>query len=122
MFLKNQMITEKLNIVLTDTLSVPYVQGASDRLRRKLAQKGVNVIFKRGQTLGKYLINFGPPRNTRRKNVVYKIPCETCNFCYIGETSQWILVKLHSGLMRERTSTSAASGIVIQTMEFTCAC
>jgi len=25
-----------------------------------------------------------------------------------------ILVKLHSGLMRERTSTSAASGIVIQ--------
>ena len=49
----------------------------------------MNVIFKRGQTLGKYLINGGPPRNTRRKNVVYKIPCETCNFCYIGETSQW---------------------------------
>ena len=73
----------------TDTLCVPYVRGASDRLRRQLAQEGVNVIFKRGQTLGKYLMNGGPPRNTRRKNVVYKIPCETCNFCYIGETSQW---------------------------------
>ena len=35
------------------------------------------------------MINGGPPRNTRRKNVVYKIPCKTCNFCYIGETSQW---------------------------------
>ena len=85
--------------------------GAPDRLRRQLAQEGVNVIFKRGQTLGKYMINGGPPRNTRRKNVEYKIPCKTCIFV--------ILVKLHSGLMRERTSTSAASGIVIQTMEFT---
>ena len=49
----------------------------------------MNAIFKRGQTLGKYLINGGPPRNNRRKNVVYKIPCDTCKFCYIGETSQW---------------------------------
>ena len=54
-----------------------------------MAQEGVNVIFKRGQTLGKYLINGGPPRNDRRKNVIYKIPCATCDFCYVGETSQW---------------------------------
>jgi len=73
----------------TDTLCIPYVRGASDRLRKQLAREGVNVIFKRGQTLGKYLINGGPPKNNRRKNVVYKITCETCNFCYIGETSQW---------------------------------
>ena len=49
----------------------------------------MNVTFKRGQTLGKYFINGGPPRNTRRKNVLYKIPCKTWNFCYIDETSQW---------------------------------
>jgi len=73
----------------TDTLCIPYVRGASDRLRKQLAREGVNVIFKRGQTLGKYLINGGPPKNNRRKNVVYKITRETCNFCYIGETSQW---------------------------------
>ena len=41
------------------------------------------------EALGKYLINGGPPKNNRRKNVVYKITCETCNFCCIGETSQW---------------------------------
>ena len=73
----------------TDTLCIPYVRGASDRLRKQMAQEGVNVIFKRGQTLGKYLINGGPPRNDRRKNVIYKIPCATCDFCYVGETSQW---------------------------------
>ena len=73
----------------TDTLCIPYVRGASDRLRKQLAKEGVNVVFRKGQTLGKYLINGGPPKNNRRKNVVYKIPCDTCGFCYIGETLQW---------------------------------
>ena len=73
----------------TDTLCIPYVRGASDRLRKQLAKEGVNVVFRKGQTLGKYLMNGGPPKNNRRKNVVYKIPCDTCSFCYIGETSQW---------------------------------
>ena len=72
----------------TDTLCIPYVRGASDRLRKQMAQEGVNIVFKRGQTLGKYLMNGGPPRSDRRKNVVYKVPCATCSFCYVGETSQ----------------------------------
>jgi len=73
----------------TDTLCIPYVKGASDRLRKQLAKEGVNVIFKKGQTLGRYLINGGPPKSDRKKNIIYKIPCTSCNFCYIGETSQW---------------------------------
>ena len=47
----------------TDTLCIPYVKGASDRLRKQLAKEGVNVIFKKGQTLGRYLINGGPPKS-----------------------------------------------------------
>jgi len=39
--------------------------------------------------LGRYLINGGPPKSDRKKNIIYKIPCTSCNFCYIGETSQW---------------------------------
>ena len=73
----------------TDTLCIPYVKGASDRLQKQLAKEGVNVIFKKGQTLGRYLINGGPPKSDRKKNIIYKIPCTSCNFCYIGETSQW---------------------------------
>ena len=49
----------------------------------------MNVILKKGQTLGRYIINGGPPKSDRKKNSVYKIPCTSCNFCYIGETSQW---------------------------------
>ena len=73
----------------TDKLCIPYVRGASDRLWKQLAKEGVNVIFKKGQTLGRYLINGGPPKSDRKKNIIYKIPCTSCNFCYIGETSQW---------------------------------
>ena len=55
----------------TDTLCIPYVKGASDRLRKQLAKEGVNVIFKKGQTLGRYLINGGPPKSDRKKNIIY---------------------------------------------------
>ena len=34
--------------------------------------------------LGKYLMNGGPPRNDRRKNILSNL-----QFCYVGETSQW---------------------------------
>ena len=50
----------------TDTLSIPYVRGASDRLRKQLVREGVNVIFKRGQTLRKYLINGGATKKQQK--------------------------------------------------------
>ena len=64
----------------TDTLCITYARADSDRLQKQLAKEGVNVIFKRCQTLGKYLINGGPPKKKWRENVVYKIPCGSCSF------------------------------------------
>ena len=52
MFLISQTITQAEN--RTDTLCIPYVRGASDRLRKQMAQEEVNVILKKGETLGKY--------------------------------------------------------------------
>jgi hypothetical protein len=59
----------------TDTLCIPYVKGASDRLWKQRAKEAVimNMIFKRGKTLGRYLINGGPPKSNRKKNILYKI-------------------------------------------------
>ena len=48
---------------------------------------GVKTSLKKGQTLEEYLISGGPPKNNRRENVVYMIPCSSCSFCYVGETS-----------------------------------
>ena len=25
----------------------------------------------------------------RKKDLIYKIPCHGCKFCYLGETAQW---------------------------------
>ena len=47
------------------------------------------LFFKGARCLVKIPFNGGPPRNDRRKNVVYKIPCAICSFCYVGKTSQW---------------------------------
>ena len=96
----------------TDTLCIPYVKGASDRLWKQRAKEAVimNMIFKRGKTLGRYLINGGPPKSNRKKNIIYKIPCTRCNCCYIGETTQWF--------DEEKNNTNTASRIVTQIMEY----
>ena len=55
-----------------------------------LSKEHVNLIFKNGQTLhalifnGKYKNNDG-----RKKALIYKIPCNACKLCYIGETVLW---------------------------------
>ena len=97
MFQKHILFSENFNYSVnketenrTDTHCIPYVRAAYDRLKKQLARHGVNVIFKKRQALGKKLIiNSRPPKSDRKKNVVYKIPCASCDFCYIGETSQW---------------------------------
>ena len=72
-----------------DTICIPYVRGPSDSLRKQLAREGVNLVFKRGKTLRQFLFNGEPKRPDRRKNICYRVPCLSCSFSYVGETSQW---------------------------------
>ena len=73
-------------------------------------------FYKRGQTLGKYLINSGPPRNDRRNNVACKIPCATCSLCYVGETSQWV-DKWESQHKRSKKNCDSNNGIYMHIAE-----
>jgi hypothetical protein len=74
-----------------DVLQAPYVQGFSEMLQKKLKKLNVGFVPKIGTTIRSLVCK--PKDKTPKekiKNVVYKIPCQTCGMLYIGETSQRI--------------------------------
>lgn len=80
-----------------------YVPGVSEKLRWQLKKLGVDLVFKRGQTLGSMICNVKEKRTAeRQKGVIYKIPCQHCQECYIGETCRhWGTRKAeHQGYVR----------------------
>ena len=66
-----------------------YIPRVSNKLKKQLRNLNIHVVFKRGRTVGSILCN-NKPKNTndKRKNVIYRIPCE-CRMVYFGETGQW---------------------------------
>jgi len=63
-----------------------YVPGVSKKLRWQLKKLGVDLVFKRGQTLGSMICNVKEKRTAeRQKGVIYKIPCQHCQECYTGK-------------------------------------
>ena len=75
----------------TGYVTLPYVSGITDALRRILQKHNIRVTTKPLRTLQqtfpspKYQV---PPE--RRTNVVYNIPCLDCSWSYVGETGRSI--------------------------------
>ena len=67
--------------------SLPYIKGVAEPLTRILKKHDVTVVNKPFTTLQQ---QFPAPKfrssMESQTNVVYKIPCTNCSWCYIGET------------------------------------
>ena len=69
--------------------SIPYVQGASERIGRILNEAGVKVEMKLVKTIGNILSSpKGPIAEHEKSRLVYKIPCADCEFVYVGQTKR----------------------------------
>jgi predicted GIY-YIG superfamily endonuclease len=66
---------------------ITHVAGLSESIRRAGAEVGVKNVFSANDTLKKRLTHVKPKRNTREKELIYRIPCE-CGAKYIGETGR----------------------------------
>ena len=70
-------------------ISLPYIPGTSETLRRIFSTHKIKCAFYSKDTLRKHL---SKPKDVvpsdQRSNVVYKIPCEDCEATYIGETKR----------------------------------
>ena len=71
------------------TISIPYVAGLSEDIRRIAGGYNIRTIFRTQGTLRQTLTKVKDQlADTQRSNVVYRIPCSTCEKVYIGETQR----------------------------------
>ena len=70
-------------------ISIPYVQGVSEPIKRVLAQVGIGVALKPHCMLSSV---FRKPKDriveSEKSGLVYEIPCRDCDAVYIGETGR----------------------------------
>ncbi|KAI8478649.1 hypothetical protein Bbelb_436180 [Branchiostoma belcheri] len=72
-------------------ITIPYIQGVSEKLRRIFQNFNIATNFKPQSTLRQKLVHpKDKPRKGIKANVIYRLKCEepSCNSTYIGETSQ----------------------------------
>ena len=71
------------------TLTLPYIRGLSEAIRRVLTPLGVKVVFRPLRTLRQILVHPKDPVPIKERNgVVYSIPCVECSSVYIGQTGR----------------------------------
>ena len=68
---------------------LPFINGVTQPLTRILPRHDIQVVTKPLKTLQQEFLSpkFRPPTE-HQPNVVYKIPCADCDWCYIGETGR----------------------------------
>ncbi|KAI8480411.1 hypothetical protein Bbelb_418690 [Branchiostoma belcheri] len=89
---KCKPLTNKNKINIT----IPYVQGVSEKLRRIFQNFNIATNFKPHSTLRQRLVHpKDQPHKGTKANVIYRLKCEepNCNNTYIGETSRPLKVR-----------------------------
>ncbi|XP_072042731.1 aldo-keto reductase family 1 member B1-like [Amphiura filiformis] len=92
------------------TVTLPYFEGTSERLRRAFNTAGVPTAFKPHQTLRQTLVS---PKDKvdklKQSGTVYKIACAYCHATYIGESGRTLEKRL-----AEHKSKAAGSKSAVQ--------
>ena len=92
---------------------LPYIDGVSQQLKRRLESHGIRTVFRSDTTLRQQLTRPKDPIPPhRRDGIVYNIPCKGCDRSYIGETARPIKERITEHKMDvrlRRTDNSAVA-------------
>ena len=70
-------------------LHLPYVKGVSERIEKMCRPLGVKTVMKTADTLRSRLVKVKQAMpSSKKKGVIYEIPCKDCPCVYIGETGR----------------------------------
>ncbi len=76
-------------------MSIPYVLGISEKIKRVCYKECIHVVFRSGKTLRSILTHVKPKLDDNNlPGVIYKIPCLDCNCSYTGETGRTLQVRI----------------------------
>src|SRR5436190_6327681 len=88
------------NIKPRTTITIPYIRGISEKLKRISSQYNIRMVFNSTLKLKNTLVNYNYKYN---KNVIYKIPCKDCNQVYIGQTGAFLDTRIKQHQYSEKT-------------------
>ena len=81
---RQEEITDRVGVAV-----IPYVKGLSEAIKRTFAKYDIKTAMKPVCTLKQQLVH---PKDQRtleeRSGLVYRIPCESCDCVYVGETAR----------------------------------
>ena len=87
------------------TLFLPYVQGLSEKTQTASRKIGERTIFKSHGTLRQLLTKVKiRTSELKKKEVVYRVPCQDCDGAYIGETGRSLQKRLTEHKYAVRTN------------------
>ena len=86
--------TRKKKEEYKNVVTIPYIAGLSEAIRREGEKVGLKTVFAAKDTLKKRLTHLKPKGEGKDKNLVYKIPCH-CGANYVGETGRQLQVRVN---------------------------
>jgi hypothetical protein len=75
-------------------LTIPYIAGLPEAIRRKGGNVGIKTVFAANDTLKKRLTHVKPKGEKQEKDLVYRILCD-CGVKYVGETGRPLEVRMN---------------------------
>ena len=99
------------------TLTLPYIAGLSEAVRRILAPLEIKVVFRPQSTLRSLLVHpKDPVPMDQRKGVVHGVPCDGCSKVYIGQTGWSLKHRLAENRHALKNGDVAASALAEHTL------
>ncbi len=92
--------------------SLPYIQGISESVARRLNPYNIKLAHKPHSALRSNLFHVKDPIPTlERRKVIYQIPCSGCDKTYTGQTGRILGTKLkeHRGSFRRHDTNSCVA-------------
>ena len=103
----------------TSFVSIPYIHGISEPIKRALAEVGVGVAMKPSITLGNI---FHKPKDRidfeKKSGLVYQISCRNCDAVYIGETGRSIKTRKREHFKAVKALDTKKSALCQHVVEF----
>ena len=98
------------------SVTLPYIGGLSEAIRRILRPLEIQVVFRPLTTLHQLLVHPKDPiPMEERKGVVYSIPCTDCPKVYIGQTGRCLKLRLKEHHRALKNGDVAASAVAEHT-------
>lgn len=99
---------------------LPYYDHLTDRITKVFREENIVIARKSIKNVGSLFTKLKDNIPTMLKsNVIYKLTCNTCQNCYIGQTSQWVKnrIALHKSDIRKRQDRCALTNHIMANQE-----